>query len=282
MQRQVRRSEVPASEVAMSKERIMGRPWRNRGVLLLSSLLALTACGLDKVEFPDFFDGPSELGTSVTLTANPDILTADGFSTSSIVATVRDQNGQLAPNRRLFFAIADESGRFADIGTLRDAFSGALLGSREAFSTTNGQGIAQVIYQTPPRTDATANQSVLVTARPVGTDAQAALHRAVRIELRSAEPRLFPPNPDNDDPNCNFIVEAPDGFKTNVAILFQTTSNDPDGVIVRYEWDFGDGTRSYAPDNAKVYRLPGTYVVFHRVIDDDGGQAACSVTLTIQ
>src|SRR5262245_16110758 len=107
----------------MSKDRIGGRVGRRAAGVVLASLLVLTACGLDKVDFPDFFDGPSELGTSVTLTANPDILTADGFSTSAIIATVRDQNGQPAPNRRIFFSIADESGRFADIGTLRDVFS---------------------------------------------------------------------------------------------------------------------------------------------------------------
>ena len=113
--------------------------------------------------------------------------------------------------------------------------------------------------------------------------AQAAIHRAVRIELRSAEPRLFPQNPNNDGPTCAFIVEAPNGLRTNVAILFQTTSFDAvPGTIVRYEWDFGDGTGSYAPDNAKVYKIAGTYIVVHQVTDDDGAQDSCFATLTIQ
>lgn len=36
------------------------------------------------------------------------------------------------------------------------------------------------------------NTSVLVAARPIGTDADGQIYRTVRIELRSAEPRLFP------------------------------------------------------------------------------------------
>jgi PKD repeat protein len=72
-------------------------------------------------------------------------------------------------------------------------------------------------------------------------------------------------------------------LRTNVAILFQTTSFDSDGTIVRYEWFFGDGTPVvYAPDTAHVFKLAGTYTVVHQVTDDDGGQDSCFVPLTIQ
>ena len=55
---------------------------------------------------------------------------------------------------------------------------------------TDGGGVARVTYQVPPRTDATADQTVLIAARPIGDDASSAVYRTVRIELRSAEPRL--------------------------------------------------------------------------------------------
>jgi PKD repeat protein len=138
-----------------------------------------------------------------------------------------------------------------------------------------------VIYEAPARTDATANQTVLVMARAVGTDANAAVSRSVRIELRSAEPRLFPQNPENELPNCDFAVQAPSGFRVNQSILFQSTANDPDGTIVRYWWDFGNGTRADHPDVSTSYRFPSTYTVTHVVTDDDGGQAACAGTLVI-
>lgn len=243
-------------------------------------VLVLGGCGLDNVEIPDL-DGPSTFGQALLLTVNPDVVTADGFTTSFVQAELRDQNGRLVANQDIFFAIADESGRFADIGTLFD-LAGNQLGAPEAIIRTNGQGLAQLIYRTPPRTDATANQSVLISARPVGTNFNGAFYRTVRLELRSAEPRLFPQNPLNVDPHCFFIVEAPDGFRAGRTILFQTTSFDEDGTIVRYEWFFGDGTPVvYFPDGNHIFRFPGSYTVTHKVTDDDGGQAACSTTVTV-
>lgn len=234
-------------------------------------LLGATACGLDEVEIPDF-GGPSELGLAVVLQAFPDVLVADGRNRAQIVATVRDQNGQPASGRQIFFTIADESGNFADIGSLS-----------EETVITDGNGAARTIYTTPPRPDATADQTVLVQARPVGDNANAAFYRAVRIELRSAEPRLFPQNPLNAAPLCSFVVEPAVGpYRVNTSVLFQTTSSDTDGTIVRYEWDFGDGTKSDEPDEEHHYGQPGNYTVNHVVVDDDGGVGVCTpVVLTV-
>ena len=253
-----------------------GRLWAAAG---LGLLVFAAGCGLDEVDIPDI-QGPSELALSLRLTVTPDVVTADGFSTAFVQAEVHDENGRPLGNRDIFFAIADESGRFADIGTLFD-LAGNKLGATDAIIRTNGQGVAQLIYRTPPRTDATANQTILVGARPVGTDANGAVYRSVRLELRSAEPRLFPQNPNNVLPKCFFIVELGNS-RAGSTILFQTTSFDPDGTIVRYEWFFGDGTGvDYHPDTNHVFRFPGTYTVTHKVTDDDGGQAACSAPITV-
>ena len=229
------------------------RPAAGAAVLLL----LLNGCGLDEVELPDL-DGPSTYGLGLQLTASPDIIVADGFSTSLIRATVFDQNGAAASGRDIFFSISDTAGRPVDLGTLRStAGQGVGTGLR---ITTGTDGVAQLVYEAPPRTDATATQDILVTARPVGTDASGQQLRSVRIELRSAEPRLFPQVPGAPIPTCNFLVEPTFGpYRTNRAILFQSTSGVAAGVIVRYEWYFGDGTRDDKPDTAKVYRFPGTY-----------------------
>ena len=257
------------------------RRTRVKAVAATALILGLSGCGLDEVKVPDLI-GPSELALSIRLTAVPDILPADGLSTSVIQATVRNQNGQPFGGREVFLAVADESGRFADIGTLEDSEGIVRDAGTGVIVRTGTNGIAQAIYRAPARTDATANQSVTVQARPVGDDFNGQIYRSVRIELRSAEPRLFPQNPNNKLPICNFIVEFPDGAKTNVAILFQTTSSDPDGTIVRYEWFFGDGTNVvYAPDTAHVFRQPGSYTVVHRVTDDDGGQSVCQTASPI-
>jgi hypothetical protein len=252
---------------------------RRQWVIACLALAFAAGCGLHDVDIPEL-EGPSELATAVHLTVTPDVVTADGFSTALIQAEVRDQNGRVDANRDIFFAVADESGHFANIGTLFD-LAGNELGATDAIVRTNGQGLAQLIYRAPPRTDATANQTILVTARPVGTDANGAIYRTVRLELRSAEPRLFPEVPGNKPPVCSFVVEMGTG-RAGSAILFQTTASDIDGTVVRYEWFFGDGTAvDYHPDTAHVFRFPGSYAVTHVCTDDDGAQGAFTATVTV-
>jgi hypothetical protein len=242
-------------------------------------LLVLSSCSLDEVEIPDL-EGPSTYGLGLQLSASPDIIVADGFSTSLIRATVFDQNGAPASGRDIFFAITDSQGRPADLGKLRST-SGFGVGTGLRIPTGT-DGVAQLVYEAPPRTDATAHQEILVTARPVGSDAAGQILRSVRIELRSAEPRLFPQVPGVPVPNCNFVVEPTFGpYRTNQAILFQSTSGIAGGVIIRYEWYFGDGTKEDSPDTAKVYRFPGTYQVTHVVTGNLGGVSACGTTLTV-
>jgi hypothetical protein len=252
-----------------------------RGAVFLCAVLALHGCGLEDVDQPEL-DGPSGFAQNLFLRATPDLLVADGVSQSVITATFLDENGRPAANRQVFFTIADEDGAFAAIGHFpTDEGPGFAVTVR-----TDAQGIARVVYQAPPRTDATADQTILIAARPIGDDAASAVYRTVRIELRSAEPRLFPPNPNNLPPECRITVEAPNGMRTNVAILFQTASFDPDGVIVRYEWFCGNGSNNgvpvYSPDIACVYRTAGNYSVTQRVTDDDGAQSTCGTGVTIR
>jgi len=251
--------------------------WLIGGVALA---LAGAGCSLDKKTIPEL-DGPSELGTSIELRANPDVITADGHSTVIVEAIVRDQNGQRAQGRAILFSIADSLGRGADIGQLA-LLDGSPVRAAEAIVNSDGDGVARVVYYAPYRTDITADTSVLVQARPVGTDANAAVYRTVRIELRSAEPRLFPQVPGNSPPTCSFLVEPSVGpFRVNQVISFQSTASDTDGYIVRYEWDFGDGTKEDKPDAAHVYKFAGSFTVTHVCTDNLGGQGPFSATLTV-
>lgn len=265
------------------------RTYRARTCLVAGLLLALGGCGLSEVDIPDF-EGPAELALSLRLTATPDVVTADGFTTSLIQATVRNQDGQPVAGRSIVFSLADENGRFADIGQLSDPLTGERLHAGTAIARTAGNGVATVIYTTPARTDATANQIVRVLARPVGDDANGQLYRAVSIELRSAEPRIFPENPNNALPLCSFIMQPATGpYRVGQVISFQSTSRDvPEsgsgrvGTIIRYEWFFGDGTTGDGPEEAKVYSFPGSFTVTHICTDDDGAQGApATATVTV-
>jgi len=281
------------------------------GAVLLGALLAFHGCGLNDVDIPEL-DGPSTFAANLRLTATPDLLVADGESQSVITALFFDEIGRPAANREIFFTIADEDGVFAAIGHFPTSEGPGFA----VTVRTNAEGIARVVYQVPPRTDATADQTVLIAARPIGDDASAAIYKTVRIELRSAEPRLFPPNPSNASPTCRFVIEIPRDscgilpspspttapspapsatptpapapgaggacpVRTNAPVLVQTTSFDSDGVIVRFLWDFGNGRSSDAPDSITSYRTPGSYTITHTVTDDDGGFSTCTGSVTV-
>jgi hypothetical protein len=250
------------------------RAAQGRAAIAAAMVLALNGCGLDKVEIPDF-DGPAELAISVRLTASPDIIVADGFSSSLVQAQVRGPNGEPLAGRQIFMGIADSEGRTADIGQLRSSGSGGI--GTGLVLTTGANGIAQASYEAPPRTDLTAHSSIVIQARPIGTDFEGQIYRTVRIELRSAEPRLFPQVPGSAI-SCNFLVEPGAGpYRVNTVISFQSLASSPNGPIVRYEWFFGDGTRDDKPNIAKVFHFPGTYQALHVVTDAIGGTQACSV-----
>ncbi len=55
------------------------------------------------------------------------------------------------------------------------------------------------------------------------------------------------------------------------AILFDgSASKDPDGGLLLYDWDFGDGTRAEIVNPSKTYERPGVYTVTLTVHDESG------------
>ncbi|MFC2079176.1 PKD domain-containing protein [Candidatus Bipolaricaulota bacterium] len=67
-----------------------------------------------------------------------------------------------------------------------------------------------------------------------------------------------------------------------VSIYFSAYgSNDSDGDIDQYRWDFGDGTVEYGYSESHKYTSPGTYTVTLTVWDDDGATDSATLTITI-
>jgi len=58
-------------------------------------------------------------------------------------------------------------------------------------------------------------------------------------------------------------------------------SNDPDGSIVTYLWDFGDGTNGTGANPSHLYTSIGTYNVILTVTDNSGDSDTASVTVTV-
>jgi hypothetical protein len=241
-----------------------GRTAAAAGVLLF---LAQAGCNMTKVTVPGLI-GPSELALSLHMTAMPDLLIADNRSIAVITVLVRDQNGQPAPGVPLVFAIL-EQGSVVSLGQL----------SRST-ATTDGNGFAQTVYTAPARTDINNDLFIQIGARPLQGDATGAIYRTVGIELFPAEPSQFPQNPNAKVPLCNFAIEPAAGgsFHPGLQVLFQDASADPNvgGTIVRYQWDFGDGTQGdETPDVNHSYSFPGAFSVTHTVTDNFGQSSTC-------
>lgn len=59
-------------------------------------------------------------------------------------------------------------------------------------------------------------------------------------------------------------------------------SGDPDGNIVGYDWDFGDGTRSSKRRVSHAFQMPGSYDVTLTVTDDSGlGNATATTSVKV-
>ncbi|QPB83314.1 PKD domain-containing protein [Pseudoalteromonas rubra] len=58
-------------------------------------------------------------------------------------------------------------------------------------------------------------------------------------------------------------------------------SNDPDGEIVSFLWDFGDGTQSIQAEVDHIYTMTGTYPVSLTVTDNAGNQSTAHASAVI-
>lgn len=74
-----------------------------------------------------------------------------------------------------------------------------------------------------------------------------------------------PPPPSNRPPEASFVFTSP-----GMTVQFTDTSTDPDGTIVSWEWDFGDGTGSTERHPEHTYLEEDTYIAYLSVTDDDG------------
>lgn len=83
-------------------------------------------------------------------------------------------------------------------------------------------------------------------------------------------------------PNASPIASIGALDPANLSATFDASgSYDPDGSIVSYAWDFGDGTSSSAARTEHTYTDPGTYSVTLTVTDDRHGTASTATTVTV-
>jgi PKD repeat protein len=85
----------------------------------------------------------------------------------------------------------------------------------------------------------------------------------------------------NSSPVASFIFTLSQGTTPCVVAVDASASTDPDGIIVKYEWAFGDGAAGADRLASHVYSTDGTYTITLVVTDDDGESASVGETVTV-
>ncbi len=83
-------------------------------------------------------------------------------------------------------------------------------------------------------------------------------------------------------PPVAIFTESEETVSIEVVIHFNASqSYDPDGTIVSYFWDFGDGTNATGATADHAYSSSGTYVVTLKITDDDGAVDSAFSIITV-
>ena len=216
--------------------------------------------------------GPSELGTSVSVTVSPDVLTQDGGSQSLVTVTAYDQNGKPLRNLSLRSEIM-VGGVIADFGT---------LSARSI--VTGSDGRATFVYTAPaaPAGPAVDNHTTVnIAVTPIGSDYANSLPRIATIRL---VPSGIVVPPDGLQP---YFTISPATVADHQTALFDACG-DPtracapaNNPVASYNWDFGDGRTAAGKTVSHAYNEAGTDVVTLRLTAGLGRTASTTQSINV-
>ena len=93
-------------------------------------------------------------------------------------------------------------------------------------------------------------------------------------ETDSATAAILVTTPGNQVPVASFTADPISGFYPFDVEFDASASYDPDGSIVAYQWDFGDGDSGSGETTTHTYDGFGTFTVVLTVIDNSGAPAS--------
>ena len=82
-------------------------------------------------------------------------------------------------------------------------------------------------------------------------------------------------------PIAAFVVSSPDGYAPFQVVFNASSSSDPDGRIVRYEWYFGDGATARGVQVQHVFGDDGEYTVRLTVRDNRGAEDTATTVIEV-
>ncbi|PTL81493.1 glycoside hydrolase family 44 protein [Vitiosangium sp. GDMCC 1.1324] len=85
----------------------------------------------------------------------------------------------------------------------------------------------------------------------------------------------------NQPPVAQATATPSSGTAPLVVGFSGTGSTDPEGHLVAYAWNFGDGQQGTGPTVSHTYSQPGTYTATLTVTDDGGATSSATVTVSV-
>jgi PKD repeat protein len=246
-----------------------------------AGLALLGASCVSSTDIPDL-TGPSEMALSVGMTATPNTITQDGASQSTITLTARNAQGA-AVSATAFRLDMLVGGVATDYGT---------LSSRTIVTASDGR--ATVIYTAPPGSPngaiagtcipgqfspALPGTCVTIAATPIGTIGFQSGTNTMTVEIHLV-PIVVIPVP--GAPIASFTMSATT-IKTDAEVFFNGSSSTaaPGRTIIRYDWDWGDGTRGVGITEDHDWVIAGTYFVTLTVTDDAGNKGSTTKSILV-
>lgn len=125
-----------------------------------------------------------------------------------------------------------------------------------------------------PRTQGIANIAVPInTANTLQVNLAGPKGSYIQLTVTSEN------TPPLQDPIADFIYSPPSGLIPLSVSFDASYSSSPNGSIVSYNWDFGDGTTDTGVNPLHTYYYAGTYAVILTVIDSAGKSATKTVAV---
>lgn len=240
--------------------------------------------------YQDAIDIAVANGTTVVVSAGNSSADAINFRPANcngvITVAANDREGNLASYSN-FGAIIDVTapGGETDIAqngvasTLNDGAEGPGAESYVYYQGTSMSaphvaGAAALLYQANPAITPSEVEAVLIaSARAMPGDCVGGCGAGI-IDAKAALDSLGPPA--NIAPSAEFNSSV-----SALEVTFTDTSSDPDGSVISWSWDFGDGNNSSVQNPVYSYAVDGTYSVILTVTDNEGATDAVSQDITI-
>jgi PKD repeat protein len=235
---------------------------------LVGVALLVGACTVKKQDTPSL-TGPSELGTSITISVSPDVLSQDGASQSLVTIVARDNNGQPFRNLSLRVEVAVN-------GIITDAIG--TLSARNLVTDTNGR--ATVTYTAPAASGSIdLGTQVQIQVTPAGTDFGNATVRYASIRLVPPGTIGLPPSP----LVASFAAPAPNVGDTAFfsATVVDSKGADATNQVASFQWSFGDGGTASGRTATHTFTRVGTVPVTLTITDSLGRVAVVTQSVTV-